>query len=111
LLGAQAGDLSPTQSARIEYLIGTIQSLPNAQFIRNNTSYDAKAAADHLRLKLRNAGSRVRSAEDFIHHCASQSSISGMPYLIRFSDGRVISSGDYLRQMLAEYDKQAGGVR
>jgi hypothetical protein len=111
LLCAQAADLSPTQSARIEYLIATIQSLPNAQFIRNDTSYDGKAAADHLRLKLRNAGSRVRSAEDFIRYCASQSSISGMPYLIRFSDGRVTSSGDYLRQMLAEYDKRAGGVR
>ena len=111
LLGAQAADLSPAQSARIEYLIATIESLPNAQFIRNDTSYDGKTAADHLRLKLRNAGSRVRSAEDFIRYCASQSSISGMPYLIRFSDGRVTSSGDYLRQMLAEYDKRAGGVR
>jgi hypothetical protein len=108
---AQAGDLSPTQSARIEYLIAAIESLPNAQFIRNDTSYDAKAAADHLRLKLRNAGSRVRSAEDFIRYCASQSSISGKPYLIRFSDGRVLSSGDYLRQRLAEYDKGAVGVR
>jgi hypothetical protein len=111
LLGAQAADLPPAQSARIEYLIGTIESLPNAQFIRNGTSYDAKAAAGHLRLKLRNAGSRVKSAEDFIRYCASQSSISGMPYLIRFSDGRVISSGDYLKQMLAEYDKRAGEVR
>lgn len=106
----QADDLSPTQSARIEYLIATIELLPNAQFIRNGTSYDAKAAADHLRLKLRNAGSRVRSAEDFIRYCASQSSISGKPYLIRFSDGRVISSGDYLQQVLAGYDKRAGGV-
>jgi hypothetical protein len=111
LLGAQAGDLSPAQSARIEYLIGAIESLPNAQFIRNGTSYDAKAAADHLRLKLRYAGSRVRSAEDFIRYCASQSSMSGLPYRIRFSDGRVISSGDYLRQMLADYDKRAVKVR
>jgi hypothetical protein len=107
---AQAGDLSPTQSARIEYLIAAIESLPNAQFIRNDSSYDAKTAGDHLRLKLRNAGSRVSSAEDFIRYCASQSSISGKPYLIRFSDGRVISSGDYLRQMLAEYDKRAGSA-
>jgi hypothetical protein len=109
--GAQPADLSPAQSARIEYLIGTIESLPNAQFIRNGSSYDAKAAAGHLRLKLRNAGSRVKSAEDFIRYCASQSSISGTPYLIRFSDGRIIPSGDYFRQVLAEYDKRAGRVR
>jgi hypothetical protein len=114
LLGSllsQAADLSPVQSARIEYLISTIESLPSAQFIRNGASYSAKAAADHLRLKLRNAGSRVRSAEDFIRYCASQSSISGLPYRIRFSDGQVISSGDYLRQMLADYDNRADRLR
>ena len=111
LQGAQAGDLSPAQSARIEYLIGAIESLPNARFIRNGTSYDAKAAADHLRLKLRYAGSRVRSAEDFIRYCASQSSMSGLPYQIRFSDGRVISSEEYLRQMLAGYEERVGKSR
>src|SRR5579862_8348539 len=102
---ARAADLSPLESARIEYLIASIESLPDAQFIRNGTSYDAKTAAAHLRLKLRTAGSRVKSAEDFIRYCASESSISGLPYQIRFADGHLVTSLEYLRGRLAEYDR------
>ena len=104
-LMAHAAELSPVESARIEYLIASIESLPNAQFIRNGTSYGAKAAAEHLRLKLRSAGSRVKSAEDFIRYCASESSISGLAYQIRFADGRLVTASEYLRRRLAEYDR------
>jgi DNA polymerase III epsilon subunit-like protein len=100
---ARAGDLAPTESQKIDYLIDAIATLENAQFVRNGTAYDAKAAADHLRLKLKKAGSRVKSAEDFIRLCASASSMSGIPYRIRFSDGRVVTSEAFLRQKLAEF--------
>jgi hypothetical protein len=103
-----ANDISPAESARIEYLFAAIASLPGAQFIRNGTSYDAKGAVDHLRLKLHFAGSRVRTAEDFIRYCATESSMSGKPYEIRFSDGRVVSSAAFLRQKLLEFDRQNG---
>jgi hypothetical protein len=92
---------------KIDYLIATIETLRDAQFVRNGKAYDAKAAADHLRLKLRAAGSRITTAEEFIRYCASVSSISGMPYLIRFADGREISSEDYLRQKLAEFGQES----
>jgi hypothetical protein len=96
---------TPLEARKIEYLITTIEALPNAQFIRNGTPYDAKDAADHLRLKLRNAGSRVATAEDFIRLCASVSSVSGSPYQIRFADGFMITSEAFLRQKLAEYER------
>ena len=101
-----AADLSPVESDRIEYLIASIEELTNAQFIRNGTSYDAKAAAVHLRLKLHNAGSQVKTAEDFIRYCASVSSISGVPYQIRFADGYLVASAEYLRERLAQYDRE-----
>lgn len=101
---AQAGDLAPLEGQKIDYLIAAIETLNNAQFVRNGTAYDAKAAADHLRLKLKNAGSRVKTAEDFIRYCASVSSVSGTPYGIRFSDGRVVTSEAYLRQKLSEFE-------
>ena len=101
---AHAGDLTPLETRRIEYLIASIESLPNAQFIRNGTAYDAKDAADHLRLKLRTAGSRVVTAEDFIRLCASVSSVSGLPYQIKFADGHTITSEAFLRQKLAEFE-------
>ncbi len=100
---AHAGDLAPIESQKIDYLIASVEALNDAQFVRNGTAYDAKAAADHLRLKLRNAGSRVSTAEDFIRYCASVSSISNKPYQIRFSDGRVVTSEAYLRQKLSEF--------
>jgi hypothetical protein len=102
---AHAGDLASVESQKIEYLIAAIGTLQNAQFVRNGTAYDAQAAADHLRLKLKNAGARVKTAEDFIRYCATGSSVSGKPYLIRYSDGRVITSEAFLRQKLSEFHR------
>lgn len=101
---ARATDIEATEAQKIAYLIGSIETLKNAEFVRNGTSYDAKAAADHLRLKLRVAGSHVRSADDFIRYCASASSVSGKPYLIRFADGREVTAEIFLRQKLKEYE-------
>ena len=106
---AQAADRLPAESARIEYLIGVIAALPDAQFIRNGKAYDNQAAVDHLREKLRLAGGRVRTAEDFIRFCASESSITGQPYEIRFADGRVLPSAEFLQEKLAEFDRQNAG--
>jgi len=98
-----AGDLAPLESQKIDFLIAAIATLDHAQFVRNGTAYDAKAAAGHLRLKLKNAGSRIKTAEDFIRYCASVSSVSGTPYEIRFSDGRVVTSEAFLRKKLDEF--------
>jgi hypothetical protein len=98
-----AGPPTALEERKIDYLIASIENLQNAQFIRNGVAYEAKAAADHLRLKRRGAGSRVATADDFIRLCASVSSMSGIPYQIRFSDGSVVSSETFLRQQLAEF--------
>jgi hypothetical protein len=98
-----AGTPIPLEEKKIDYLIASIETLQNAQFIRNGVAYEAKAAADHLRLKRRGAGSRVATADDFIRLCASVSSMSGTPYQIRFSDGRVVSSESFLRERLTEF--------
>jgi hypothetical protein len=104
---ARAADIDAAERQKIDYLIATIETLKDAQFIRNDTYYTAKAAADHLRLKLRVAGSRVTSADDFIRYCASSSSVSGKPYLIRFADGREVTAEMFLRQKLTEYETRA----
>jgi hypothetical protein len=91
------------EERKIDYLIASIENLQNAQFIRNGVAYEARAAADHLRLKRRGAGSRVATADDFIRLCASVSSMSGIQYQIRFSDGSVVSSETFLRQQLADF--------
>jgi hypothetical protein len=105
---AHADARSPVEDARIEYLLAAVTSLHDAQFIRNGTAYDSTAAVKHLRSKLGVAGTRVETAEDFIRYCASESSISGKPYEIRFPDGRVVLSADFLRQKLSEFDAANG---
>jgi hypothetical protein len=98
-----AADSSSLERQKIDYLVASVETLQGAQFIRNGKSYDAHAAADHLRLKLRAAGSRITTAEEFITFCASESSLSGMPYQIKFADGRVVNSGVFLHQKLADF--------
>jgi hypothetical protein len=106
---ADAVDRLPAEEARIEYLLAVVASLHDAQFIRNGAAYDSTAAVKHLRAKLGVAGSRVKTAEDFIHYCGTASSISGKPYEIRFPDGRVVPSADFLRQKLVDFDRASGG--
>ena len=94
---------SPAEQQKIEYLIHVIETLQDATFIRNGSEYDAQHAADHLRLKLRFAGDRVKTADDFITYCATASSMSGDKYQIKFQDGRVVEAAIFLRDKLNDY--------
>jgi hypothetical protein len=92
------------EKKKIEFLISSIENSKGVIFIRNGIDYnDGKAAADHLRMKLQQAGSRVQTADDFIRLCASQSYITGQPYMIRSSNGKTIKSEEYFRKKLKEY--------
>ena len=102
-LDQQAVDQSAVEQQKIAWLIESVAALHDARFIRNGQAYDATRAADHLRLKLRFAGDRVKTAEDFINYCATRSSMSGRRYSIRFGDGRTVDAATFLRQRLAAY--------
>jgi len=90
--------LSETQ--KIESLITSIETLKGAVFIRNGSEYSAEQAAHHLRMKWDKAGSKVKTAEDFIDKCASRSSLSGQKYQIRFANGKTENSEDYFHDEL-----------
>jgi hypothetical protein len=105
LLALPAFARQDAEQQKIAYLIDSVATLQGATFIRNGTGYDATQAADHMRLKLRFAGSRVNTAEDFITYCATGSSMSGIKYTIRFQDGRVVDSAAFLLSKLADYAK------
>ena len=91
------------EKKKIEFLISSVENLKGAIFIRNGSEYDGKAAAEHLRMKLKNAGGYVQTADDFIRLCASKSYITGKPYMIRLSNGKTIKSEEYFREKLKEY--------
>jgi Family of unknown function (DUF5329) len=102
--GVHAGVTRASEAQRIEYLIRSVEQLSNAKFIRNGSVHDAQAAADHLRLKLRQSGGRCNTADDFIRLCGSRSSVSGQPYQIRFADGTLLTSEAFLRAKLKELE-------
>jgi len=96
-----ASNLSETD--KINYLIASVESLQGATFIRNGREHDARTASNHLRLKLRTMGYRIQTAEDFIELCASKSSMTGEPYLIRLMDGTTIQSELFFKDMLKTF--------
>ena len=95
------------EAAKIQHLIASVETLEGAKFIRNGREYDARPAANHLRLKLKNAGNYVKTAEDFIKYCGSKSSMTGEPYLIRFSDGTTVKAEVFFRKKLMTFAKDS----
>jgi hypothetical protein len=98
-VSAQA-KLSETQ--KIEALIQSVQQLKGAQFYRNGSYYDAVKAADHLRMKWGKAGSRVKTAQDFIEVVGTKSYLSGEEYHIKLSAGRKVATKAFFTQRLKE---------
>ncbi len=91
------------EAAKIQHLIASVEALEGATFIRNGKAYDARSASNHLRLKLKNAGDRVKTAEDFIKYCGSKSSMTGVPYLIKFADGTTVKAEIFFRKKLMTF--------
>jgi len=106
LIGGIQNAAAATETQKIDYLISSVEHMSNARFIRNGKAYDAKAAADHLREKKRLAKGHCDTAEDFIKLCGAKSSQSGKPYQIRFKDGKVVTSEQFLRQKLKEFERR-----
>ena|ERR1700736_2457952 len=96
----------PREQQRIDYVIQSLGSLKGAVFIRNGSEYNSKAAQEHLQMKLKYVGERVKTAEQFIQYCASQSSMTHQPYKIRFADGTVTDTSSFFHAKLREFDQK-----
>ncbi len=94
-----------TEKQKIEYLIKSIEKLDGAYFWRNGEYHTAKEAAEHLRLKFKNAGSKIKTAKQFIDNIATKSSMTGTVYKIKFKDGKIVESKTFLYQKLGELNK------
>ena len=100
---AALGDILPAADrARIESLLAAVEKLADATFVRNGKPYKPATAAKFLRGKWEDRASEVRSTEDFIVKVGSKSSTTGRPYLVRFADGREITTAEFFRAQLAK---------
>jgi hypothetical protein len=97
--------LDPQSKAEIHELLNFVQT-SDARFIRSGKEYSAIEGAEHLRSKLAKAGDRVKTTDDFIDGIASKSYLTGIPYLVKFPDGRTQPSGDWLKAHLAEMHRK-----
>jgi hypothetical protein len=96
------------KDTEIEALLAHLKALDGAIFVRNGDEHSAVDAESHLRMKWQRGGKRIKTAEDFIEHCASKSSLSGKSYEIRFKDGKVRPAAEVLRNRLKELRSTEG---
>jgi uncharacterized protein YlzI (FlbEa/FlbD family) len=89
------------EEERITVLIESIRETPEGtHFIRNGKAYSVTDAVSHLNLKHSKTKSRVKTAEEFIKHVASGSSVSGEEYLIRYPDGTTVTAATFFMEKL-----------
>jgi hypothetical protein len=94
------------EQQRIDFLIQSVESSKGITFVRNGSEHDGGAAAAHLRMKLNYLGERVKTAEDFVKSCASESSLTHRKYSIRRADGTTMDSAAFFAGLLREFDRQ-----
>jgi hypothetical protein len=103
LLAAQlhAAPVAPQVRSEIDGLLLALQT-SGCEFNRNGFRYEAPKAKSHLLRKLdylenRNA---VQTTEQFIQLAATQSSVSGKPYLVECGGGAPVESKSWLTAQL-----------
>ena len=94
--------VTPEEQVRIEALLAAIDREAPLIFIRNGSEHTVQEAVGHLRLKLRRAGNRISTAEEFIDYLATGSSFSKKPYLVRRPGGESEPAGPFFHRLLRE---------
>jgi hypothetical protein len=100
LYGTAGAAVPAGERERIDRLLAEVGASETLVFIRNGNEYTAQEAVEHLRLKLRRAGSQISTAEEFIDRLATRSSVSGKPYLIRRHGQPPEPAGAFLHGLL-----------
>lgn len=101
---ARAGELTPAGKAEVAHLFAHLQQ-SGCQFNRNGSWYGAGEAVAHLQKKFDYLQKKklVASAEDFIARAATESSVSGKPYLVKCGAAAAVPSATWFRAELEKY--------
>lgn len=86
------------EPAAIDRLLARIAAA-DVTFLREGEAYDGKAAAEHLRRKLRAAGASIQTVDQFIARIGTRSSTTGHPYRVRLRDGTELDAARWLRSL------------
>lgn len=85
----------------IDHLLAYVDA-SGCRFVRGGVEHDAHEARDHLARKLDVARPLIGSADAFVDHVASASSLTGEPYRVRCG-GRESTAKAWLADELARY--------
>ncbi|EQA45291.1 hypothetical protein LEP1GSC050_3745 [Leptospira broomii serovar Hurstbridge str. 5399] len=107
IFSSQPADLE----TEINALLSTLDSCNGCTFIRNGSEHTVHEAKAHLLRKYEATKGRIKTTEDFIVGLASKSSITGIPYKIRFPDGKEIESEKWLMDQLTKLRKPAAPAK
>ena len=94
-----------TVDETIRYLIDYVAK-SNCTFLRNGDPHVGKEAAAHFQSKYDYFKDKIKTPEDFIQKAATQSMLTGQPYLIKTPDGRTIPCAQWLGKILADHRKR-----
>ena len=94
-----------TASREIDHLLAFVAASP-CRFVRSGTEHPGPEARDHLQRKLGVARSMLSTADQFIDHVATGSSMTGEAYKVRCGS-RELTSKEWLRVELDQYRKAA----
>jgi hypothetical protein len=99
----------PKAQAEIAHLLDYVAT-PGCQFNRNGSWHEGVEAKSHLQKKYDYLVKRnlVTNAESFIAGAATESSMSGKPYLVRCGGGKAVASAVYMKEELARFRARAG---
>lgn len=93
-----------SESVKIDLLLTRIEK-SNLTFIRNGREYTSERAREHLEYKLSRASDHIHTARQFIKHIATRSYLTGIPYYVRYPDGKKKKTGTWLMEQLEQIEK------
>ena len=96
----------------ISYLINRLAS-SGCQFNRNGTWYDSSRAVSHLKRKYEYLLKKdlVPDTEAFIQRAASESTASGLPYLVKCGQEPEVQSAVWFREALVKFRAEPSDAR
>jgi hypothetical protein len=97
--------LDAAEEQKIATLIRLVSSLQREKFIRNGKEYDTAKAVELIKYKYNKEKPSLKNATEFIEKCAAKSNTTGLPYQIKFQDGHVQNSEEFLKEKLAEIER------
>jgi hypothetical protein len=98
---SQGGEPTPLD-ATIQHLIAYVAQ-SDLTFVRNAEKHTGKEASEHIRKKYAHFKGKIKTPEDFIDLCASQSLLTRKPYLVINDKGEAVSTREWLKAELAVY--------